>query len=126
MVKLSSSVIYDVTAYIRRCNSGSDLGYGGRQILIRQHVSTVAALSLNLFYLSYFQRDSKAGRALYRIGPARFSPARIKRTSAHCFGTCQHRKPVTAEKHIKPFAWKQASDFRNVLLSVRPPLWSSG
>jgi hypothetical protein len=56
MVTLSSSVIYDVTAYIRCCNSGSDLGYGGRQILIRQHVSTVVALSFIVFYLPYFQR----------------------------------------------------------------------
>jgi hypothetical protein len=54
-----------------------------------------------------------------RIGPARFSPARIRRTSAHCFGTYRRQKPVTADKHIKPFAWKQVLAFRtlrNVLL----------
>jgi hypothetical protein len=65
---------------------------------------------------------SKAGRALDRIGPARFSPARIKRTSAHCFGTYRHQKLVTVEKTHKSLRLEagigpqHCSDLWNVLL----------
>jgi hypothetical protein len=65
---------------------------------------------------------SKAGRALDRIGPARFSPARIRRTSAHCFGTYRHQKLVTVEKTHKSLRLEagiglpHCSDLWNVLL----------
>jgi hypothetical protein len=64
--------------------------------------------------MSCLSRQYKAVRALDRLGSARFSPARIRRMSAHHFGTYRHQKPVTAEKHVNPFAWKQVLAFRTL------------
>jgi hypothetical protein len=73
------------------------------------HPCVVAQFSTHCHHL-----QCKAGRELDQIGPTRFM-----RMSAHCFGTYRHQKPVTAEKHIKPFTLKQVLAFcmlRNVLL----------
>jgi hypothetical protein len=42
---------------------------------------------------------SWARTASNRIGPARYSPARIRRTSAHCFRTYRYKRPSVVSWH---------------------------
>jgi hypothetical protein len=61
-------------------------------------------------------KSPKAGRALDRIGSARFSPAWTRRTSTHCFGAYRHQKTHKTFRLEADIGLPHALDLRNILL----------